>query len=240
MDSKRANRASAWTVRAEESAVDELAFEGGEEARARVVVVAVSNRAGGGPHLLVTSPGDDARVLAVLVGVVDDAPEGTPQKARFQHLRHQLGTQMARHRSAHHTPAEGVDHHREAQESRPSGHVGEIGHPQPLGAGAVKSRLTKSRMRRAFSPRCVVSVPLRRLAPSSRPLALAELPACGSPGVIGGALRERRFRNQVAEMYACLAMLNNIWAPWVCPRTCEPPPHSSAAAFAPITRLNPA
>lgn len=61
-------------VRIESGAIDEFAFEGGEEALAHGVVVAISDRSHGGSDTSFKTAFSecDRGVLAPLVGVVDD------------------------------------------------------------------------------------------------------------------------------------------------------------------------
>jgi hypothetical protein len=73
--------------------------------------------------------------LGTLVGVMDHCGGSSLPQRHVQCFQHQLGAQMSRHRPADDPAAEGVEHHREIQESCPGRDVGDVSHPQAIRSG---------------------------------------------------------------------------------------------------------
>src|SRR5688500_7658947 len=101
-------------------AIEQLALEGGEEALAHGVVEAIAN----GSHrradsrLAAALAEGDRGVLAPLIGVMDHRRRPTLPQSHAQGLEDELGTQMCRHRPAHHPATPGIQHHREVENPR--------------------------------------------------------------------------------------------------------------------------
>jgi len=110
---------------AETAAVDEFAFERGEEALTQGIVEAVSNRAHGGAHAhLSAAPAEGNRgVLAALVGVMDYPFRLTLPQGHVQRIEDEFGTKVVRHRPSHDATTEGIEHHGQVEKTRPGRHV---------------------------------------------------------------------------------------------------------------------
>ena len=125
-------------LRAEAVAIEQLAFERGEEALAHRVVVSVADRAHRRPDagLAAALAEGDRRVLAALVGVMDDARAGRRcASAMSSACEDELGAQVRRHRPADDAPAPHIEHDRQVEEARPGRDVGDVGDPEPIRAG---------------------------------------------------------------------------------------------------------
>ena len=103
--------------------VDELTLEGGEETFRHRVVKAVPGRAGRGndPHLVTSFAKGERSVLRSPVGMMYDLLGSAPCQGHVQHVEHQLGAQMIRHRPSHHPAAEHIEHDGQIQQSCPVG-----------------------------------------------------------------------------------------------------------------------
>ena len=114
--------------------VDQLTFQGGEEALAHGVVISVAGRPHGGTHAhrLASLAEGDGGVVRPLVGMVDDTLGAPLRQSHVQGLQDQLCPQMCRHRPADDAPAEGIEYDREVEEAGPARHLGDVGDPQPV------------------------------------------------------------------------------------------------------------
>ena len=68
--------------------------------------------------------------LRALVGVMNDFLGAALPDRHVHRLQDECGAQMIRHRPANHTATEHVDNDGQIQETRPCGHVGDVGHPE--------------------------------------------------------------------------------------------------------------
>src|SRR5512134_213356 len=80
----------------EAASIEQLRFQGGEEALGHRVVVSVSNRAHrrAHAHLLATRAKGDRGVLRAVVGVMDDLDRTTLPERHVERGQDQLGTQV--------------------------------------------------------------------------------------------------------------------------------------------------
>jgi len=126
------DRHSRLGLRFEPLAVEQLTFQGREEALAQGVVVAVAGRPhrGADAGLLASFSEGDRGVLTSLVGMMDDRRGTAAPQRHVQGIEHQLGAQMCLHRPSHDPPGEGVQNHRQVQEPGPRRDVGDVGHPE--------------------------------------------------------------------------------------------------------------
>jgi len=120
----------------EPSAVEQLTFEGGEEALGHRIVVAVAHRPhrGADADLLAAAPEADRGILAALVGVMDHRGRPALPNGHVERVEHELGLQMGGHRPAHDPAAADIEDDREIEESGPGGDVGDIRDPELVGA----------------------------------------------------------------------------------------------------------
>src|SRR5215471_18484391 len=70
--------------------------------------------------------------LRTLVGVVDHAPGSPCHERHVQSIEHQSCGERGGHRPANDAAAEGVEHHREIEKTRPGRDIRDIRHPQPI------------------------------------------------------------------------------------------------------------
>ena len=87
------------------------------------------------------------RVLAALVGVVDDRARASLSERHVQRIEHQFSSQVIGHCPAHHPAAEHVEHDGEVQEPRHGRYVGDVGHPQPVRGRGLETTLDEVRRR---------------------------------------------------------------------------------------------
>jgi len=89
-----------FSLAREAVAIDELAYEGSEEALAHGTVVAVTGRARGWPHagVLAAKPESDCSVRRSLVGVVNGLAWSTLSQSHLQGGEHEFSTQVRGHR----------------------------------------------------------------------------------------------------------------------------------------------
>ena len=155
-------------MRAEPAAVEQLAFEGGEEALAHGVVVAIPDRSGGRAHAGVAAAlaEGDRGVLRSLVGMVDHAVGPALPEGHVEGIEHEPCAQVVGHGPADHAAAEGIQHDGEEEEPGPGGDVGDVGAPKPIGCVGGEGALDQVRRRAG------ARIPRRR----SRPLASADAP----------------------------------------------------------------
>ena len=128
-------------------AVEEFAFERGEEALGHRVVMAVADRAHRGDDAALAAALRERvrRVLAALVAVMDDLLGAAPRQRHVQRIEDQLGTQMRGHRPADHPASEHIDHDGEEHEAGPGRHTGDVGDPQPVGGVGFEAMLDEVR-----------------------------------------------------------------------------------------------
>src|SRR2546426_3750294 len=121
---------------AEPLAIEQLALEGREEALAQGVVVRVADAAHRRPDASLATPlaERDRRVLAALVGVMNDVLRLALYHGHVQRRKDELSTEMGLHRPADDPPTPGVDHDGEKQEPGPGRDVCDVGDPQPVRA----------------------------------------------------------------------------------------------------------
>src|SRR6201997_5892202 len=114
--------ASRLGLRLEPAAIEQFAFEGREEALAHGIVISIADRTHRGSHTgLTTAVAElDRGVLRTLVGVVDHAPGSPCHECHVQSIEHQSCGERGGHRPANDAAAEGVEHHREIEKTRPS------------------------------------------------------------------------------------------------------------------------
>jgi len=62
-------------------------------------------------------------------------------------VQDQLGAQVVGHRPAHHSPGEGVQDHRQIQPPFAGALLGDVGDPEPVGAGRLEVTLDEIRRR---------------------------------------------------------------------------------------------
>src|SRR2546425_656877 len=124
---------------------EELALEGREEALAQGVVVGVADRAhrGPDPDLLAPEPEGTRRVLAALIRMVDDLGRPALVHGHRQRVEDELRAEVGGHGPADHTAAPGIEHDGEIQEAGPRRDVGDVGHPEAIGAGDGEGALDK-------------------------------------------------------------------------------------------------
>ena len=146
-------------------AVEQLAFEGGEEALGHGVVEAVPDRAHRRDHA--PSPAafteGEGGVLAALIGVVDDGARAALFDGHAEGIEHEFGAQVPGHRPAHDSAAEHVEDDGQVQESRQGRHVGDVSHPQPVRGVGVELTLHQVRCRAGLG---VAACGARPLAPA--------------------------------------------------------------------------
>ncbi len=129
-------------------AVDELGLEGSEEALGQGVVVAVADRAhrGRDPGLAQALAEREARVLAPVVGVVDEAARrSTADDRRVKGRGDELGPQVGRHRPADDPAAPGVGDRGEVAGPGPCRERGDVGDPEPVGPSGPEVALDEVR-----------------------------------------------------------------------------------------------
>ena len=120
---------------AEPVAIEQLTLQGGEKALTQRVVVAVPDRAHGGPNArrpAAPSEGDRG-VLRALVGAVNDGLGPAIAQRHVEGAQHELGPQVRGHRPPDHAPAERIQRDGEVEEPGPGRNVGDVGHPQAVG-----------------------------------------------------------------------------------------------------------
>ena len=157
-------------MRPEPPALEQLAFEGREEALAHRIVVAIPDRSGGGAHAGVpASLAEGERgVLRSLVAMVDHAVGPTLPERHVEGIEHELCAQVVGHGPADHAAAEGIQHDGEVQEPGPGGDVGDVRDPEPIGCVGGEVALDQIRCRSG------TRIPYRRpcpLAPTDAPQA---------------------------------------------------------------------
>lgn len=104
------HRHARFSLRLEPAAVQQFAFERGEEALRHGVVVGVANRAHGGANarLAAAVAESDGGVLRALIRMVDHAFRLADRKRHDQRRQHDIGVERQRHRPAYDPAAEGV------------------------------------------------------------------------------------------------------------------------------------
>lgn len=117
---------------AETVPVEKLAFQGGEETLAQDVVIAVADRSHRRSHaeFLTAISECDRRVLRARVEMMNDFLGAALPDRHVHRLHDECGAQMVRHRPANHTATENVDNDSKIHETRPCGHVGDVGHSE--------------------------------------------------------------------------------------------------------------
>ena len=115
-------------------AVDEFAFEAGEEALGHGVVEAVTGLSHGGQYagFAAALAAGQGGVLAVSIGVVDDSPRSSLVEGHLQRAKDQVGAQVGGHRPARDSAAEGIEHDRQIQEGLSGLYVGDVRQPQAV------------------------------------------------------------------------------------------------------------
>jgi len=133
----------------EPGAVEQLAFERGEEALAHGVVVAIADRSHRRPDACLAAASSELGrgVLASLVGVVNDAMR---RPALLDGHGHGIEDQLRGHARAHgpadDLPAPDVEHDRQKEKPGQRRDVRDVGHPQLIGLG--RHELTIDQIRR--------------------------------------------------------------------------------------------
>jgi hypothetical protein len=80
-----------------------------------------------------------------MVGVVDHVSRPAAAQGHVQGVQHQLRAQVCGHGPTDHAPAPGVQHDRQEEEAGRGRDVGNVGHPEAIGAGRVKLPLDEIR-----------------------------------------------------------------------------------------------
>ncbi len=121
---------------AEAGTIQQFAFEGGEEAFTQGIVKAITDRAHGRADASVAAAATKGkgRVLATMVGMVDDVLGAALPDSHLQSLQDQLGAQVGCHGPADNPAAPGVEHDGQIQEPRPRWNVRNVSDPEFIGA----------------------------------------------------------------------------------------------------------
>jgi hypothetical protein len=86
--------------------------------------------------------------LAAVVSVVDQTRRrSTLTDRHVERVQDQLGAQVLSHGPAHNSQGEGVQDHREIQPALAGALLGDIGDPEPVGAGRLEVTLDEIRRR---------------------------------------------------------------------------------------------
>jgi len=110
----------------EPALIEQFALERGEEALAQRIVVSVAHRAHGRAHAGLPAALAECvgRVLAALIGMMDDVRRPALCDGHVEGVQHQAGAQVVRHRPADDAPTEGVHHYGQVDEAVQGRHVG--------------------------------------------------------------------------------------------------------------------
>lgn len=113
-------------------ALDQFAFECGEEAFAQGVVVAVADASHRGTDACLTAAFAelDGGVLAALVRVVNDFVSVALLDCHLERIDDKFGAQVIGHRPADHSTTVRVEDHRKVGVTCRGGYVGDVSHPQ--------------------------------------------------------------------------------------------------------------
>src|SRR5262245_50391388 len=218
-------RAAGVGRRAESLAVQQLTLERREETLAQGIVIRIPDGAHRGPHAEVetTLAVGDGRVLAAMIGMMDDLVRAPLLQGHVERNQYELGAQMRGHSPADDPPAPDIDHHCEVEEAGGGRHVRDVGDPELVGALGTEIPLHQvgrrarlwiaSRRGDPFAPAHALHAggahePRHSLAPdtdppggqlrlhSRRPIGSARLEVNGEnrPRQLGVALRPRRER----------------------------------------------
>ncbi len=128
-------------------AVEQFAFERGEEALAESIVIAISDRAPrwANPGFPTAPAKGKGSVLTPLIGMVDDILGMALLDGHLQGIRDKLRAQMGRHGPADNPAAPDVDHDSQVQEPSPGSDVGDICHPELVRAAGSEVTLHQVR-----------------------------------------------------------------------------------------------
>jgi len=97
---------------------------------------------------------------------MDEASAGsTTGDGHVDGIEDQLGAQVSGHRPADDSAAEHVHDDGQIEEALPGRQIGDVGHPQPVGADALNVRSTRSGADAMSRSRTVVRVVRRRWTP---------------------------------------------------------------------------
>src|SRR5271170_7193548 len=132
---------------------EQLALERCVEALAPRVVVAVADRTHRRSHagFAAALAECDRRVLATLIGVMDDALGSATVDRHVESVEHQLCAQMRRHRPAHDTTAEDVEYNGQEQEARIGRHVRDVGNPELIRCSSSELAFDQIRCRSSIA-----------------------------------------------------------------------------------------
>ena len=161
-------------------AVEELAFEGGEEALRHGVVIGVPDRSHRGADAsLPTSFAEfDRGILRALIRMVDHARSAAADRAPCRGRRAPPAYAGRRHRPADDPSAERVQHDGQIEEAGPRWNIRDVGHPQRV--RALRREVAVDQIRRLTRPipdgRDLVPA---RLTPPGRRCASAGRHVCG-------------------------------------------------------------
>lgn len=116
----------------EAGAVEQFAFEGGEEAFTQGIVKAITDRAHGRADVRFAAAvtKGKGRVLAAMIGMVDDILGMALLDSHLQSLQDQLRAQVSGHGPADDPAAPGVEHDGQIQEPSPGWDVGNVSYPE--------------------------------------------------------------------------------------------------------------
>lgn len=78
---------------------------------------------------------------------MDHRARSPAQQRHLQRREQQLGAQMPSHGPAHHSPAPGIEHHGQVEKAARRGNVGDVSHPELIGARGRKPALDQARSR---------------------------------------------------------------------------------------------
>jgi hypothetical protein len=123
-----------WLV-VEGTAIEQFAFQGSEEALAEGIIETIADRAhrradSGCATALAKRQG---RVLAALIGMMDDVFWATLLDRHLQGIHHQRGLEVSGHCPADDFAAPGIHNNGQVQPSAPSRNVGDVCDPQMIG-----------------------------------------------------------------------------------------------------------
>ncbi len=182
MKMKTENRKASLRASSERIPLDQFTFQRGEKRLADRVFITVALRSHRGSNAF--SPAALAKVVCSagppLIGVMDRLFRVPLLSGHVECVQHQFGAQVAWHRLADDSPAEGVEHDRQVQVARIGRHVGDVCHPEFVGPGGHEVTIDEVRSRPPPSP------PSRRRGPLSA----------------ANSLQTRRFHQAMGALFA--------------------------------------
>src|SRR5579864_3263624 len=140
---------------------EQFAFKRRVETLAHCVVVAIADRTHrrANADFFAAFPECNRRVLAALVGMMNDVLWPAPMNRHVQCIEHKLRLQVACHAPPDDAPAEHVEHHGEEQETGIRWDIGDVCDPKLVRRGCRKATLDEIRCRARIlvADRCFIA-----------------------------------------------------------------------------------